>query len=898
MSTLNSLSYEGSDQNSEVNNGQNQPGLRPSFFKRHLGLMAVLTIYFVLTAYTGWRLPLSTGPDEVAHFMYARFIGKEHSLALTETQREAAGYKSDQPPLYAALVGLTYWQDLAQPPFVKMTHNVPRRHLINDGVVDRQGTNRFFGVVNSEEPLAGEVLFWHYGRLLSTVFGGLTLIVIYGIARKTFAGQSQPHLWATATVMSLAFVPTFIFMSAVFSYETLLGLWLALYLLTAVYLLKGSAARWLYLLAGLWVGLAIVTKLAALPALVSLVGLIWLVGYRAKWPVSTYLARLALGAAGLLLGVGWWIFLIERQFNRVAELGWVGGLLYPILVGDGSGEGTSAKVVDALAGNSSPWLIWFSQPWQILNWGQRLFDTFWATQITLPRLGLQLLMVLTLCSVIGLAVAWWRNQADRAWLGFLLFHAALFFILPLGRFLVSRQTGIAGQGHHVLLPGSAAFALLLTWGLATLLPGKKWLGGIVVGGLLLLWMLTYTMRYQPPSPVPVRTVPPTLPITATAAEVDFGPLALAGYELKGLDESGSCCDQSGSALGVFVYWVAQELTTEDYVATLRLVDGQGQPHAVWRGYGANGRYPSRAWEPGDIVRDELWLPVAGLAAGSYNLTLQIAPEGTEPSRDPLELTKVKLGAPPSLPAQAKVVIWHEGQATETPPPFAQRSTIQVTSLESVHLVGPDQVLHKPDQVAGTSQVFVVKPLWPNGLYHFQVDGSGPKSTLVATVQVADFQRQTTIPASQFEVQVNFANQVALLGYDLPQQPLSPGQPISLGLNWQALRTPQADFINFVRLRDEKGQEWGGYDRLPQEAYSTLLWTAGEVVSDGLTLLVPADAPPGRYYVEVGFYLPIPQSLVYLPIVKDGQASDLTSVTLGPLEIVAENEGDESGVSLP
>jgi hypothetical protein len=73
---------------------------------------------------------------------------------------------------------------------------------------------------------------------------------------------------------------------------------------------------------------------------------------------------------------------------------------------------------------------------------------------------------------------------------------------------------------------------------------------------------------------------------------------------------------------------------------------------------------------------------------------------------------------------------------------------------------------------------------------------------------------------------------------------------------------------------------------------------GEVVSDGVTLLVPADAPPGRYYVEVGFYLPIPQSLVYLPIVKDGQASDQTSVTLGPLEIVAENEGDESGVSLP
>jgi hypothetical protein len=108
------------------------------------------------------------------------------------------------------------------------------------------------------------------------------------------------------------------------------------------------------------------------------------------------------------------------------------------------------------------------------------------------------------------------------------------------------------------------------------------------------------------------------------------------------------------------------------------------------------------------------------------------------------------------------------------------------------------------------------------------------------------------------------------------------------LYWQALpsKSPQAHFIQFNHLLDHAGKPWGGYDRLPLEYYSTLLWAPGEIVVDGYTIPVQVDAPPGEYYLNVGYYLTVGESAVSLPLVVDGQRTETSSAVIGPITVIA------------
>jgi hypothetical protein len=49
--------------------------------------------------------------------------------------------------------------------------------------------------------------------------------------------------------------------------------------------------------------------------------------------------------------------------------------------------------------------------------------------------------------------------------------------------------------------------------------------------------------------------------------------------------------------------------------------------------------------------------------------------------------------------------------------------------------------------------------------------------------------------------------------------------------------------------------------------------------------VAAAAPPGEYYLSVGYYLTVGASAVNLPLVVDGQMTEVSSVTIGPIEVV-------------
>lgn len=861
-----------------------------SRLKLHAGLLLILLVYFSLAIFTSLRTPLSDGPDEVAHFMFARFLAKEGYLPLTPEDRKMAGYKSDQPPLNALFTALVFRGDLNAPPYIKLTHDMPRRHLMLPlSIISK------WLALTTEDPWLGEVLLWRVGRFLSIIFSGFTLVVIYFTAWLVFEDAPARHVAATATVMSLAFIPLFIFISGVFSYENLLGVWLSLFLFTAVYLIKKTEPGWLYLVAGLWVGLAIVTKLSALTVPLALVGLVGFIGWQAGWSKQKLLSRLGLSLTGLLVGAGWWFAWIELNLNQVNELGWVAGLLQPILLADGS-DPTSVEVSYFLSGGKIGQTINFPDQIYFTEWVERFFRSFWQYDWHFPSLLFQALLVLTAFIIVGLIRVWRRQPSARRWLVLLSLYISSFFILPLVRFLVMYQTH-AGQGQHVLFPAAGAFAILITWGLSAWFPARTawpWLGGILLGVGMVGWSMWQSIQiYRPP--LPVRIIPPLMPASAQPAELDFGPMMLTGYQLKGLTADSTCCDQNHPAVGVNLYWLVQELSQENYLTEVSLVDHQGQTQSLWLGHPANGRYPTKAWEPKDTVRDEVWLPLTGLGSGVYTIKLRLIGasgplaigDKTGFTLTPLELVKPVLPAQSAQPDQPVFNLWQQGQIAAGLPVFESRSTIQITASPAVtlSLVGPRQTVWAPDQTGGQTRVFIVDPRWFKGEYRLRIESANQPAWESAPLLFANGGGRLTSPLpSQVTVNANFANQLMLLGYDLPQRQVMPGEGLPVTLNWQALQSMPADFIMFTRLRDQQGQVWGGYDRKPREVYSTLLWIAGEVVGDSFTLRIKPDTPAGLYYLDIGFYVVVGKAPVSLPLVQNGQMSQVTNITLGPIKV--------------
>jgi hypothetical protein len=102
--------------------------------------------------------------------------------------------------------------------------------------------------------------------------------------------------------------------------------------------------------------------------------------------------------------------------------------------------------------------------------------------------------------------------------------------------------------------------------------------------------------------------------------------------------------------------------------------------------------------------------------------------------------------------------------------------------------------------------------------------------------------------------VYFGQTIQLLGYDLPDTQISPGETLSLALYWQAIDQPSTDYTVFTQLIGPDGLVWGQQDNRPQQGkYPTTAWTAGDRVVDRYEIIVREDAPVGAYILLAGMY---------------------------------------------
>ena len=127
--------------------------------------------------------------------------------------------------------------------------------------------------------------------------------------------------------------------------------------------------------------------------------------------------------------------------------------------------------------------------------------------------------------------------------------------------------------------------------------------------------------------------------------------------------------------------------------------------------------------------------------------------------------------------------------------------------------------------------------------------------------------------------VLFEDGLALVAWELPAQTWQAGQAIPVKLWWTATAPPAADYKMSLKLwRPDGTLAAQGQDTWPAGSlYRVTAWPLNQAVYQPASLLLPADLPPGQYWLNVELYHP--DTVQPLPL-RSGQ----TAATLGPVTI--------------
>jgi hypothetical protein len=156
--------------------------------------------------------------------------------------------------------------------------------------------------------------------------------------------------------------------------------------------------------------------------------------------------------------------------------------------------------------------------------------------------------------------------------------------------------------------------------------------------------------------------------------------------------------------------------------------------------------------------------------------------------------------------------------------------------------------------------------------------SGLLAAVLAIRPLESWLRVQSPPGSVVGVEhprrATFADQVHLLGYDLPScsqwwTPIrctmpadealpeilaQPGETLRVVLYWQALRPLERDYSVFLHLNGLDQRTYAGDDEVHPDDIPTSSWPPTMYVRNPMRLVLPADAPPVRYTLQTGLYL--------------------------------------------
>lgn len=588
---------------------------------QHRALAFLLAAFVALAVTYSIVTPIFEAGDELWHYPFVQHLATGHGLPIQDPNSETLWeQEGGQPPLYYALAALaTFWID---------TRDLPDRLWRNPHA--RIGIPLDFGNKNMIVHTRAENFPWqnttlaaHLIRFLSILFSTLTVALTYRFALEI---KNDKTLAAFAAAI-VAFNPMFLFISASVNNDNLATMLATLALLLLAQLITRGAATRRFIALGIVLGLGALTKvslLGLLPVAACVFAYLLLrdrrptTGDRTVWTAvvrhrSSVITGSLLSAALVVVIAFWWYvrnWILYGDFSA-----------FDVWVQIAGGRAVPVSFASLLAE---------FQGFRISFWGN-----FGGVNIIAPEWVYSALDAFTLFAIIGLLVGLARRALPR-----LLWLPALWLALILALLVRWTWLTMASQGR-LIFPALAAVAILLAHGL---------------GQFQIARLTRHTARFMSPVLLlpcafllftfalfaPFTLIAPAYALPARFADearvpnpvhITFDQRAeLVGYALPQTRVA------PGAELPLTIFWRAREPLAEDFSVFIRLFDASDRIIARWDAFPGRGVYPTRVWQPGEIIADEYRLPIprdarAGVGRIEAGLFRRV-PLETLPARDP------------------------------------------------------------------------------------------------------------------------------------------------------------------------------------------------------------------------------------------------------------------------
>jgi hypothetical protein len=337
---------------------------------------------------------------------------------------------------------------------------------------------------------------------------------------------------------------------------------------------------------------------------------------------------------------------------------------------------------------------------------------------------------------------------------------------------------------------------------------------------------------------------------------------------------------------------------------VRLVDSKGRR---WGQPAELNVYPSSSWRPGELVMGVARLAVdPTLPPGEYGLEVGVTsgagpvrlaesgPWGQQGQAEALGgsvrlVSRSTPLAPDALPVQSVrderldgVRFLGAALDRDAPRPgervrlslFWQNAALRLPDHE-VSLVLRDgrTVLHewrgapvdgtypmsswKPSEIVRDTWDLIVPATLPGGALELAVGLAGPSERPERYVGLSTFSVQPVArlmdePNVRMRQEARFGDLARLVGFDLRNRRVRPGENADLTLVWQALAETRDNYRVTLYLLGDGDRVIAQVEEEPAGGKRpTAGWTVGEYVEDGHRLRIPRDAPRGRLRIAVG-----------------------------------------------
>ncbi len=568
------------------------PGI--SLFHRPTSALALILVAFLaLCMVYNVTLPIFEAPDEASHFRYAHYLASEGRLP--DLKRDLPSHEVTQPVLYYALASLVI------SPFDRS--NLDQLVRLNGDWFEPSLNEGYTGVrgqhihtAAEDWPYQGAVWAVRAARLLSSLLGAATIVLVYATARNIFTGHIITEAWraraAALCAALVAFNPKFIHLSSIVNNDIAITLvatatcwWMAR--MTNSMNARGQGAAYSFFVLGVLVATATLCKLQGLGLLAPALAAVFLVA-----PRKSRLTRIAALLAGFFAVAGWWF--IFNLLNYGHPLAWAQvqaanqALLRepPLSIGE---------VIATLP-------LWFTSYWG--NLGIELHYDEWVNVVLFVALAL---------AVTGCVIAFARRLpmvGNRA--GFALLM--IWQIAIMAMFAWWLRSYVGTENSRLIMPGVAPVALLTAMGWLTLAPQRAWRATSLVGAGSLLALAVAapfaTLR-------PAYATPDTMRKTELVAAYRLPSAGVAVFDsmIELLHaEVGAKRVAPGEQLEVTLYWGALTPVNQSYRVVLEALDLDGKMIGRKMAIPFGGRFATQRWQPGAYFRDAYRLPIDATAS--------------------------------------------------------------------------------------------------------------------------------------------------------------------------------------------------------------------------------------------------------------------------------------------